>query len=318
MRIAFADRRGDVLSGHGTLPCMHDVPCINVTRGCSYECSYCTSRVHRPSHDGPHVVVYTNLAEKLREELAQVKHRPRAVYFSPACDAFQSVRQVLAVSYESMKVLLEHHVGVTFSTVGAIPSAFMSLFADHPQYVQAQVNLSTSVRAIQKVIEHHAAPPAKRIENIRRLQEIGVEVEVRVDPLIPALTDIEVNLAKLFTDLEPLVPLRASVSYMFLRGHVEENLRMAFGTGSAFRRIMKLYQGGYQVHIDRGTSDVQVLAPGYRREKYEEIEQMAKEHGIATYVCACKNPDLSQRMVCRANRESHFSEAVGQNLLFAV
>ena len=318
MRIAFAERKGEILASRGSLPCLHDVPCINVTRGCAHECSYCWSRTNRFSSDGPHLIVYTNAAEKLRQELAQHKHHPATVYLCPACDPFQPVRQALAVTYETMRVLLEHRIGVLFSTVGAIPPAFLELFARYPRYVRAQVNLTTTVRAIQKVLERHAAPPAKRLENIQRLKDIGVAVEVGIEPLVPALTDIELNLNKLLSDLAPMAPLKAVVSYMLLRGHVEENLRATLGAGSALRRVMNLYQGGYRVPIEGDRADTRVLAPGYRREKYDHIERLAKEHGISTYVCACKNPDISQRLECRAGRETHFAELAGQQMLFSV
>ena len=315
MLIALAERKGDVLSSHGSLPCLRDVPCINITRGCAYECSHCPSHPNRIHADDPHVIVYANLAEKLRQELDRRRHHPTAVYFSPACDPFQPLRQARTVAYECMKVLLEHRVGVAFATVGAIPPAFMSLFAQHAELVQAQIQLTTTARPIQKLIEHGAAPPAARLDNIRRLKGIGVEVGVRIDPLIPALTDIDVNLAKLLADLEPLAPLRAAISYLVVHGHVAHNLRVAFSRSAALPRVMQHYSGGCQIGDDPHAT---ALPMAYRHDKYEHIEAMAKEHGIDTYVCACKNPDLSQQLVCRADRETHFAEAAGQGMLFSV
>ncbi len=317
MRIAFAERKGDVLSHHGPLPCMHDVPCINVTRGCSFKCSYCAIR---PSfaRGAPDIVVYTNLAEKLEAELARHRHRPTAVYFSPSCDPFQPQRQVLAATYGAMKALLENRVGVMFTTLGVIPASFIKLFEQHAPLVQAQITLTTTVHAIQKAIEHNAAPPAKRLDNIRQLQAAGVNVEVRIEPLIPALTDIDLNLHRLFDDLAPYAPLRAPVSYMFLRGHNEENLRDAFNRGAAFQRVLSYYDLGYKVQLENDNAEIRVLPPKYRTEKYAEIRAMAEPLGIDAFMCSCKNPDLSRELRCRANRDTHYAEAAGQHLLFAV
>ena len=318
MRIAFAERKGDILSRYGSLPCTHDMPCVNVTRGCTYECSHCPSRAHFMRAGGPDVVVYTNLEEKLREELAKLRRHPTAVYFSPSCDPFQPQRQVLAATYGAMKVLLENRIGVTFATVGVIPAAFVSLFERHREHVQAQIQLTTTVRAIQRAVEHRAAPPGKRLENVRRLKDVGVDVEVRIEPLIPALTDIDLNLTRLFEDLAQFAPLRAPVSCLFLRGHVENNLRAAFGKGAAFARVLSYYNLGYTVSLSPGSPEIRVLPPAYRREKYAHIEELAGEYGISTYVCACKNPDLSLEFLCRAGRDAHLAEASGQSLLFAV
>ena len=95
MQIAFAERKSDVLAGHGSLPCLRGVPCVNVTRGCAYQCSYCIAHRNRAFDRGRRVVVYANLAEKLRAELDERRHRPSVVYFSPSSDAFQPLRPVL-------------------------------------------------------------------------------------------------------------------------------------------------------------------------------------------------------------------------------
>ncbi len=317
MRIGFTERRGSILSQHGALPCLRDTPCINVTRGCALQCCYCPLRAGA-APGRPDVVVYANLAEKLEEELAAMRHRPTAAYFSPSCDPLQPSRPVLAAAYGAMKTLLERGVGVVFSTAAEIPPAFLRLFETHAPLVQARITLTTSVRAIQRTIEPGAARPAARLENIRRLQAAGVDVEARLEPLIPALTDIDLNLRKLFEDLAPFAPLRGPMSYLFLRGHSESNMRQTFGRGAAFHRVLSYYDLGYRVRLDDAQSDIRVLPPAYRKEKYEHIREMAREFGLSLYVCGCKNPDLSRQQLCRASRETHFARAEGQGLLFAV
>ena len=97
------------------------MPTLNPTAGCVHLCSYCYARGYSNYPGDGTIVLYTNLAEKLENELSRKRKAPAFVYFSPSCDAFQPVKQVLDTTYSLMALLLERGIGVSFLTKGENP-----------------------------------------------------------------------------------------------------------------------------------------------------------------------------------------------------
>ncbi len=62
----------------GTFGCLAGIPSVNVTIGCLLGCVYCYARGY-PGAPGAHrVVLFSNLAQKLTEELRNKRRQPRA------------------------------------------------------------------------------------------------------------------------------------------------------------------------------------------------------------------------------------------------
>ena len=91
-------------AGTSSLACLADVATINLTLGCAHACRYCYARGYSTYPGDGRVVLYSNTLDKLRQELARKRKRPQTVYFSPSCDLFQPVPQVLdsAISYSTI------------------------------------------------------------------------------------------------------------------------------------------------------------------------------------------------------------------------
>ena len=102
-------------------------------------------------------MLYTNLVEKLENELSRKRKEPAFVYFSPSCDAFQPVKKVLDTTYSLMALLLKRGIGVSFLTKGCIPDRFIAMFKSHSKRVQAHIGITTLNKQLQKQIEPHAA-----------------------------------------------------------------------------------------------------------------------------------------------------------------
>lgn len=108
------------------------------------------------------MLVYGNMAEKLKKELSTRRKLPAYVFFSPTCDALQPIPQVFKVTYELIKVLLEYGVGVNLLTKGRIPLKFLEIFSHYKKLVHVQIGITTLNRDIQKKIEPYASTPRDR------------------------------------------------------------------------------------------------------------------------------------------------------------
>lgn len=288
MELVSLDRKSPVLS-HPDLPCLSAQYTINLTAGCVAGCRYCYAQGYTTSPGLGRVVFYRNSLDLLRHELPRKRVRPRLVYFSSACEPFAPFASVLDALYVAMELLLNHGVSLTVSTKARIPDRFVRLFERWPGHVLVQIGITTSDDRVRKIIEPHAAPARVRLDNARRLSTRGVLVEARMDPLLPDVTDSDAVLNTLFEEQEQAGVRRAVASYAFVRSSNRAPLTEALARFGV--RLSDLYRERYDDYC--GHSSILLPSRAYRRQKYEQLFALAREHGIAVKSCACKNPGLT-------------------------
>ncbi len=299
MELLLKERKSGVLSP-STLKCLDKTPTLNITAGCAHLCIYCYARGYSSYPGDETVVLYSNLAEKLESELVRKRKKPTFVYFSPSCDAFQPVKQVLDSTYSLMELLLRRGIGVRFLTKGSIPNKFIKLFKSHSNIVQAHIGITTLSRELQKLIEPHAATPNARLNNINFLTEIGILPEIKLDPLIPGLTDSVDNLDPLLKTLGGSGIKNVGLNYLFLRPIIHKNIRNALNHTKALEKVSQAFYDNIDLKLLNSKSRVRALNLHFRQKRYEGISLLAKRYGIKTYVCGYKNPDITEGLTCKA------------------
>ncbi|MDE1888745.1 MAG: radical SAM protein [Planctomycetota bacterium] len=315
MQIGFVERKGHVLT-RSTLKCLKQVASINPTLGCIHQCAYCYARGYLNYPGDGKVFIYENIVEKLKKELSIRRKLPAYVFFSPTCDVLQPIPQLLNVTYELMRILFEHGIGINLLTKGQIPREFLQLFRQYKKFVHVQIGITTLDNDIQKKIEPYASTPQERIQNIERLCAIGILPEVKLDPLIPSITDTKVNLMTLFKVLQEFSLTSVSINYLFLRLQIKKNLYKALRKVYFLPKIMEYYQKGTSLNLLAEQSRVLALNVQYRKRAYAQIPKWAKAFGLYAYVCGCKNPDITEEPLCGTNWGQHFEKTVRQKHLF--
>ncbi|MEW6162583.1 MAG: radical SAM protein [Nitrospirota bacterium] len=185
--------------------CLKETPVINITRGCFHSCIYCYARGFTDVPPRGEVHLYENIPEILEEELARKRKLPSWVSFSTASDALQPVDEILEVTYRVMRMLLERGIGISFLTKGFIPSEFVGLFKRYPKLVKARIGIVSLDEGYRELFEPFSTHPLTRLSLVRDLINEGIETSVRVDPVIPDVTDSEESLKNLMKGLKPLM-----------------------------------------------------------------------------------------------------------------
>ena len=316
MEVVLKERKSSVLSP-STLKCRNDMPTLNPTAGCAHLCSYCYARGYSNYPGDGTIVLYANLVEKLENELSRKRKTPVFVYFSSSCDAFQPVKEVLDTAYSLMALLLRKGIGVSFLTKGRIPDRFIALFKSHSKRVQAHIGITTLNRQLQKQIEPHAATPGERLKNIRALTKIGILPEVRLDPLIPGLTDSTDNIEPLLKILGSSGIKNVGLNYLFLRPIINRNLREDLGHTKTMEKISQAFCDNIDLKLLASKSRVKALNLDFRQKQYKHISLLAKQYEIKTYVCGYKNPDVAEDLTCKAiSWQKYFDKNTLQYQLF--
>lgn len=197
----FVDSAKTVIS-HNDAPDLPFDQSLNPYRGCEHGCIYCYARPshaylgHSPGLDFETLIYHKpDAARLLKKELTRPGYRCRPLALGTNTDAWQPVERRLQLTREVIKVLhaLKHPLMlITKSTLVERDIDLLSAMA-REQLVHAAISLTTLDGELARRLEPRAAAPHARLETIRRLAAAGIPVSVMVSPVIPGLTDHELE-----------------------------------------------------------------------------------------------------------------------------
>jgi len=282
-------RKGKVLTP-ARFGCLDGIPTLNVTNGCFFQCSYCYARGYSQAPKEGEVYLYVNLPNLLEEELSRKKVIPQWVILNTSSDCFQSHPDILRVTYEVIRILLDYRIGISFLTKGVIPQRFIDLFRRSAEKILTQIGLVSLSGRYWKEYEPGTPSPEKRLENVQRLKEIGIAPEIRIDPIIPFVTDTEDEMVNLFKRLKDKCVKKVTLSYLHLRPAIQKQLMKELSP--LHRRVIESCFRTQEWKVVGSSTKTKLLPRLIREKGYQRIKEIAEEFGITASVCQCKNPDL--------------------------
>ena len=175
---------------------------LNPYRGCEHGCIYCFAR---PTHSylglspgldfETRLFAKVNAPELLRRELAHPSYKPEHIAIGVNTDAYQPCERELRLTRQVLEVLSECRHPVGMITKSSLIERDIDLLA--PMAAQGQacaaITLTTLDSEISRTLEPRAAAPARRLRTIRTLTEAGIPVSVSVAPIIPFVTEPEIE-----------------------------------------------------------------------------------------------------------------------------
>jgi len=182
-----------------------DVPfdrSINPYRGCEHGCIYCFAR---PTHAwlgfSPGLDFETKLVarpeapEVLARELARKNYAPGVIAIGTNTDPYQPIEKDYRIMRRLLEVLRDHRHPVSVVTKGTLIERDADILGEMGRMGLARVGISVTTLdpALSRRMEPRVPGPARRIETIRRLTAAGCPVRVMASPMIPALTDHELE-----------------------------------------------------------------------------------------------------------------------------
>jgi DNA repair photolyase len=171
---------------------------INPYQGCEHGCIYCYAR---PSHAfldlSPGLDFETRLFAKpdaaalLRTELAHPGYRCEPIALGTNTDPYQPIERDWKITRQVIKVLAECEHPLTITTKGVLILRDLDLLAPMAakNLVRVYVSIAMLDRELARKLDPRAPSPQRRLEMIKALSEAGVPVGVSVAPVIPQLTD---------------------------------------------------------------------------------------------------------------------------------
>jgi DNA repair photolyase len=175
---------------------------INPYRGCEHGCIYCFAR---PSHAylglSPGLDFETKLIarpeapEILARELARKSYRPKVIAIGTNTDPYQPIERELKVMRGVLEVLAACRHPVAVVTKGSLIERDIDLLAEMGRAGLARVGISVTTldSRLARKMEPRVPAPARRLRMIERLARAGCPVRIMASPMVPGLTDHELE-----------------------------------------------------------------------------------------------------------------------------
>ena len=193
----FEERAKSILT-HNQSP---DIPfsvSLNPYRGCEHGCIYCFAR---PTHSylglspgldfESRIYAKVNAAELLEREISRKRYVPEPIALGVNTDAYQPVERDLRITRSVIQVMHDHGLPFAAITKSSLIERDLDLLAPMAErgQVMAAVTITTLDADLARTLEPRAATPARRLRTIRALRDAGVPVGVSIAPVIPFVTE---------------------------------------------------------------------------------------------------------------------------------
>ena len=182
-----------------------DVPfdrSINAYRGCEHGCIYCFARPSHAFHDlSPGLDFETKLFAKpdaaalLRAELRKPGYSCAPIAMGTNTDPYQPIERDWRITRALLEVLAacDHPVVVTTKSDRVVRDIDLLSNMAAKQQAAVAISITSLDPRVAITVEPRAPTPRRRLAAVRQLLEAGVPTYVNMAPVIPAVTDHEVE-----------------------------------------------------------------------------------------------------------------------------
>lgn len=290
-----------------------DVPfdrSLNAYRGCEHGCIYCFARPTHAFHDlSPGLDFESKLFAKpdapalLRAELSRPGYRPATLAMGTNTDPYQPIESRFEITRDVLRILLETRHPVSITTKSDRIVRDLDLLAPLAELglVAVVVSVTSLEPATSRTLEPRAPAARKRLAAIKSLSGAGVPTFVAVAPIIPAITDHEI---------EGIVEAAAQAG---ARGGFFVPLRLPHEVAPLFRAWLDAH------HPERATK-VMSLVQSMRGQRDNDPEWFTRMQGQGPYAelirtrfnAACRKHGLRRESI--ALRDDLFRRPAGAQL----
>lgn len=232
--------------------------------GCSHACIYCyiSAYVPRPFTARPKRQVVRRLARELPR-----LDRSRYVSMANSSDPYPPGEAETALTRHCLKLFQQQDIPVLLLTKSDLVARDASLLADMPAAVS--MSITTLNHELAARLEPGAPPPAQRLRALAALHQQGVPCILRLDPIIPGLTDQEI---------ESIVTAAAPFCQHVVTSTVKPR-------PDALKRLRQTFPREMEHLTFRRLGTTYFLPEEQRRPLLKRVASACRTHGVSWAVC---------------------------------
>ena len=175
---------------------------VNAYRGCEHGCVYCYARPTHAYHDlSPGLDFETKLFAKpnaaalLRQKLAMPKYTVAPIAIGTNTDPYQPIERDYRITRDIVHLMLEtrHPIGITTKSDRVLDDIDILAKLAELHLTAVAISVTSLDPRTARLLEPRAPSPLKRLAAVRKLRAAGIPAHVNIAPVIPAITDHEIE-----------------------------------------------------------------------------------------------------------------------------
>lgn len=266
----------------GKRECTGERMLINPYNGCSVGCIFCYARAlpaayFRLFNDRGIVTVFEDFDQVISDQLDSIDVASCG-YLSPVCDPFQAVDSKYRLSEKIVNEFVRRNIPIEFITKCVVPRGVIGLMKGR-QHCFGQFSASTVREDLRGQLMAGGASVDDLFASMRECAIEGIPVVLRVDPVIPYLTDSKDDLRRLVDKAVDCGAKHVIGSVMDIPVKIAKEVIAKFtGFGVGFiYDLEKLYceviDGYLHARID------------YRKRIFDSLRNLCEARGITFALC---------------------------------
>lgn len=246
---------------------------MNLYRGCSHGCIYCDSRSACYQIDRFDTVRIKAGALEILENELRSKRAAGVITMGSMSDPYNPYEQQLCHTRQALELIRKYRFGAAFTTKSALCQRDADLLAEISRNapVCARLTVTCADDSLCRRIEPHVSASSERFQAISTLADSGVFCGVWLNPVLPYLTDSEVNIRQ-------IVRMTADHGGRFVVCFFGMTLR----TGNReyyFNALEKDFPGVRSKYLQQYGNTYELAAPDSQR-LYDAFRDECTKHGI--------------------------------------
>jgi DNA repair photolyase len=243
---------------------------LNPYTGCPHGCLYCyaSSYIPRFAECRPKV----DLLKRLAREADKI--RPKTlVALSNSSDPYPPLEKELHLSRSCLLILKGRGLSVQVVTKSHLVAKDAELLASMNACVA--ITITTLNDSICRRLEPGAPLPAKRLDAMAKLAEMGVAVSARIDPIIPGINDAQIEQIVVAVSRAGAGHITSS-TYKARPGNMKKIISAFPQEGEALENLFKRggkVSGSYYLPVET------------RRDLMQRVKESALQEGVTFSSC---------------------------------
>lgn len=236
---------------------------------------------------------FQDTLEQLESELQQVWPKPMVVALPAPALPWDADFPINAQSLALIRLLAKFDVTAGLTLRTSLSAEVLDQLTALRQHVNVTVPVLSTDVGMQKALEPHAVPVPERLNLAAELRNRGLHVQIRIEPILPNLTDTRANFETLLAAIAKCGFSAVSAGYLYLRAGQRALVQEQLEPHGWSELVLAAYANA---HITRepGHAPVLFLPKNRRQRGYALLTSIAAELGMEVRLSRTANPDFER------------------------
>lgn len=265
----------------GKRECTSERLLINPYAGCSISCPFCYANAlwgyFQTFRKDRIITVFNDFDQVVAKQLDAIDVASCG-YLSPVTDPFQKVEDKYHLSKKIIDEFVKRNIPIEFITKQKVPQEVIDIIKDQ-KHSFGQVSILTNDERKRKILSPGGATTDELLESIVRMSNAGVYSVMRLDPIIPYVTDDHRELEELIISAKEAGAKHIIASCMDIPVKIKQDIIKALKV--IIPNIEEKYNDLYTELIG-GDLNAKL---DYRIELFEFLKDTCTENGLTFALC---------------------------------